>query len=945
MPAPVAAYPAKMACCLQLHLLRRSAPAPLPARVLLLLSTPRLRLRPVRASPGPGSSPPNSFAGWSSDSADDGADKSTLGFGPAGGLLGPGLAAFFFLAGLTFAAVSIRSSGNHAAAKMQNLPAETAATESYSDYHSHKEDDAISVREEDAQASLPTDWEENNDSLDETKSTDEFLAPLLQSNEEVPGVQAEHEVGHPLQNTEPVTNGNHLVGEEVQQFDNLIASDGNQNPASPPLPISSEYAQVSFAPSSTLDAADPSEGIPNVEETSDLKMALPENEHLDETLTSDAMVLDSDGVVLIQDIADSAVAAAFHPEDKGVEQNPQTHDKDEFSPSGLPDYMEHVSAEEMHPLGSNELSMATGTSEPGDGEETIVEDLYERESELENQNKPFKSTPPDQYFSSPGIPAPSIVSTASQVPVGQIVVPASVDPTQENAIAALQILKVIEPSARAGDLCTRREYARWLVVASNCLSRNTFSKVYPAMYIDNVTELAFDDVTPEDPDFPFIQGLAEAGLISSKLSRSDMNIPEDVHDNHILFSPESPLSRQDLVSWKMVLDRRQLPEVDRNCLFKVSGYIDIDKINTAAWPALVADLGAGDQSITALSFGFTRLFQPNKPVTKGQAALAISTGDSGEVVLEEVARIEAEKIAEAAVNAHGALVAQVEKDLNARFERELKEEREKVETLEKLAEEARMELDRLREEREEEKNILLRGRAAVESEMEVLLKLRSEVEEQLQNVLSKKVEVSFEKSRIEKLQKEIENDNLAVVQLQYELEVERKALSLARAWAEEEAKKAREHARALEDARNQWERQGIKVVVEGGLQDDASAGVTWANAGKEHPVDEVINRAESLLEKLKSMSAEMKVRSRGALERVMQHVRSFIASLKQQAADARQWCSEFGASAASKALMVSAEVQGSVSAFGATLGDKSKRVMEECKDGLEKFSHRFKTSD
>jgi len=149
------------------------------------------------------------------------------------------------------------------------------------------------------------------------------------------------------------------------------------------------------------------------------------------------------------------------------------------------------------------------------------------------------------------------------------------------------------------------------------------------------------------------------------------------------------------------------------------------------------------------------------------------------VVLEELARIEAEKIAEAAVSAHGALVAQVEKDLNASFERDLKKEREKVETLEKLAEEARMELDRLRAEREEEKNIL-RGRAAVESEMEVLSKLRSEVEEQLHSVLSKKVEISFEKSRIEKLHKEIENENLAVVQLQYELEVERKALSMAR---------------------------------------------------------------------------------------------------------------------------------------------------------------------
>lgn len=36
--------------------------------------------------------------------------------------------------------------------------------------------------------------------------------------------------------------------------------------------------------------------------------------------------------------------------------------------------------------------------------------------------------------------------------------------------------------------------------------RNTVSKVYPAMCIENFTELAFDDVTPEDPDFPSIQG-------------------------------------------------------------------------------------------------------------------------------------------------------------------------------------------------------------------------------------------------------------------------------------------------------------------------------------------------------------------------------------------------------------------------------------------------------
>jgi len=47
----------------------------------------------------------------------------------------------------------------------------------------------------------------------------------------------------------------------------------------------------------------------------------------------------------------------------------------------------------------------------------------------------------------------------------------------------------------------------WLYVCpSNYFFRNTISKVFPAMYIENVTELAFDDITPEDPDFSSIQG-------------------------------------------------------------------------------------------------------------------------------------------------------------------------------------------------------------------------------------------------------------------------------------------------------------------------------------------------------------------------------------------------------------------------------------------------------
>lgn len=184
--------------------------------------------------------------------------------------------------------------------------------------------------------------------------------------------------------------------------------------------------------------------------------------------------------------------------------------------------------------------------------------------------------------------------------------------------------------------------------------------------------------------------------------------------------------------------------------------------------------------LTLLLKGYTRLFQPDKPVTKAQAAIALATGEASDIVSEELARIEAESMAENAVAAHGALVAQVEKDINASFEKQLSIEREKVDAVEKMAEEAKQELERLRSEREGENLALTKERAAIESEMEVFSRLRNELEEQLQGLMSNKVEVSYEKERINKLRKEAEIENQEIARLQYELEVERKALSMAR---------------------------------------------------------------------------------------------------------------------------------------------------------------------
>jgi hypothetical protein len=56
-------------------------------------------------------------------------------------------------------------------------------------------------------------------------------------------------------------------------------------------------------------------------------------------------------------------------------------------------------------------------------------------------------------------------------------------------------------------------------------------------------------------------GLAEAGLISSNLSKTGVE-DNGIHTG-VLFEPDSPLSRQDLVSWKVALDRRELLSVNK----------------------------------------------------------------------------------------------------------------------------------------------------------------------------------------------------------------------------------------------------------------------------------------------------------------------------------------------------------------------------------------------
>lgn len=162
-------------------------------------------------------------------------------------------------------------------------------------------------------------------------------------------------------------------------------------------------------------------------------------------------------------------------------------------------------------------------------------------------------------------------------------------------------------------IITRREYARWLVAANNQINANRRDR--QIRLASDSSQPAFTDVPRTDPDFPAIQGLAEAGLIPSPLS-GDATV--------VLFRPDAPLTRENLILWKQPLDTRTaLPQASLDAVKQTWGFQDAAKIDPRALRAVLADFQNGDNSNIRRVFGYTTLFQPQKPVTRAEAAAAL----------------------------------------------------------------------------------------------------------------------------------------------------------------------------------------------------------------------------------------------------------------------------------------------------------------------------------
>jgi hypothetical protein len=158
----------------------------------------------------------------------------------------------------------------------------------------------------------------------------------------------------------------------------------------------------------------------------------------------------------------------------------------------------------------------------------------------------------------------------------------------------------------------RRDFARWLLTANNALFSD---RPGHRLRLGSSGQPAFQDVPPSDPDFAIIQGLAEAGIITSPLSGQVAAVN---------FRPDAPLTRETMLRWKVPLDYRQsLPVASVAAVEETWGFQDAAQIDPEALPAVLADYQNGDASNIRRALGYTTLLQPKQVVTRAEAAAVV----------------------------------------------------------------------------------------------------------------------------------------------------------------------------------------------------------------------------------------------------------------------------------------------------------------------------------
>ncbi|KAM0983656.1 hypothetical protein ACFX2C_011175 [Malus domestica] len=419
------------------------------------------------------------------------------------------------------------------------------------------------------------------------------------------------------------------------------------------------------------------------------------------------------------------------------------------------------------------------------------------------------------------------VTSAYVEKLERIIIPVAVDSTQQEALAVLKKLKIIEDDVKADELCTRREYARWLVQLNSSLERNAKHRLVPSVSLAGSIISAFDDVFVEDPDFGSIQALAEAGVIPSKLSQKSSSYDGLNGYGNINFSPERFISRQDLIDWKAHLEYDFLPGViEKISTTTTVGFMDVKGMSSDAPAGLYIDMLTEESSILRKVFGipsfrvYSKVYsknavayylagqckrlQPNKPSTKAQAAVALTSGRIAESVACELLRIKAENSARKAEMEVTRSELLDREDIQKFWDEKMNAEKAHGLEVENAYLAALQDLEQ--EKIFQEKNFaeMLKEKAAMDSQRHLLLSLKEEVNEMSEKLASERSTYVAERCDLQDTLNDLETKQESMLDTKSILEAEIEAIRILRSWVEDEARKSQARAKVLEEVGQRW---------------------------------------------------------------------------------------------------------------------------------------------
>lgn len=186
------------------------------------------------------------------------------------------------------------------------------------------------------------------------------------------------------------------------------------------------------------------------------------------------------------------------------------------------------------------------------------------------------------------------------------------DPGQQaiTDLAALGILESKSGTFSPNDPITRAEFVRWLVKADDVYFKDDRAR---QIRLAHGMTSTFLDVRASDPDYPYIQGFANAGFAIG------------VDAAH--FAPEQPLTREQMIGMKASLDEgANIRPGDMSFLSEwLNGqFTDGVSISPRFANAIYEDASVRTTNNVARVWGAIKTFRPTEAVTRSEAAIAIS---------------------------------------------------------------------------------------------------------------------------------------------------------------------------------------------------------------------------------------------------------------------------------------------------------------------------------